>query len=313
MKIVFMGTPEFAAPSLRALSKSKHEVCLVISQPDRAGNRGKMTMPIIKEIALAENLPVMQPERIKQNEKLMDTLREINPDMIIVAAYGKILPKELLDLPRFGCINVHASLLPKFRGASPIQHAILTGETHAGVTIMKMAEGLDTGDMYSQASLEIAGSNYPELSERLAELGADLLLKTMDEIESGKARAEVQDESKVTHTGIIKKDEGRVSFIDESAAEIERKLRAFTPWPGIYFELGELKIKIKAAEVLDDEELVKGKSPAEVIAANNDGIDVICREGILRIKELQAPGKKSMKSGDYLRGNKLEIGTILGR
>ena len=294
MKIVFMGTPEFAAPSLRALAKSKHEVCLVISQPDRAGNRGKMTMPIIKEIAIAENLPVMQPERIKQNEKLMDTLREINPDMIIVAAYGKILPKELLDLPRFGCINVHASLLPKFRGASPIQHAILTGETHAGVTIMKMAEGLDTGDMYSQAALEIAGSDYPKLSERLAEPGADLLLK-------------------VTNTGIIKKDEGRVSFADESAAEIERKLRAFTPWPGIYFELGELKIKIKAVEVLDDEELVKGKSPAEVIAANNDGIDVICREGILRIKELQAPGKKSMKSGDYLRGNKLEIGTILGR
>ena len=247
MKIVFMGTPEFAAPSLRALAKSKREVCLVISQPDRAGNRGKMTMPIIKEIALAENLPVMQPERIKQNEKLMDTLREINPDMIIVAAYGKILPKELLDLPRFGCINVHASLLPKFRGASPIQHAILTGETHAGVTIMKMAEGLDTGDMYSQESLEIAGSDYPKLSERLAELGADLLLKTMDEIESGKARAEVQDESKVTHTGIIKKDEGRVCFTDESADEIERKLRAFTPWPGIYFELGEFKIKIKAA------------------------------------------------------------------
>ena len=189
----------------------------------------------------------------------------------------------------------------------------MTGETHAGVTIMKMAEGLDTGDMYSQASLEIAGSDYPKLSERLAELGAKLLLETMDEIESGKARAEVQDESKVTHTGIIKKDEGRVSFTDESADEIERKLRAFTPWPGIYFELGELKIKIKAAEVLDDEELVKGKSPAEVIAANNDGIDVICREGILRIKELQAPGKKSMKSGDYLRGNKLEIGTILGR
>jgi len=187
----------------------------------------------------------------------------------------------------------------------------LTGETHAGVTIMKMAEGLDTGDMYSQASLEIAGSDYPKLSERLAELGAKLLLETMDEIESGKARAEVQDESKVTHTGIIKKDEGRVSFIDESAAEIERKLRAFTPWPGIYFELGELKIKIKAAEVLD--ELESRGRPAEVIAANNDGIDVACREGVLRIKELQAPGKKSMKSGDYLRGNKLEIGTILGR
>ena len=302
MKIVFMGTPDFAAPSLKALAKSKHEVCLVISQ---------MTMPIIKEIALAENLPVLQPERIKQNEELMNTLREINPDMIIVAAYGKILPKELLDLPKFGCINVHASLLPKFRGASPIQHAILTGETHAGVTIMKMAEGLDTGDMYSQASLEIAGSNYPELSERLAELGADLLLKTIDEIESGKAHAEVQDESKVTHTGIIKKDEGRLSFADESAAEIERKLRAFTPWPGVYFELGDLKIKIKAVEVLDEIES-RGR-PAEVIAANNDGIDVACREGVLRIKELQAPGKKSMKSGDYLRGNKLEIGTVLGR
>ena len=313
MKIVFMGTPDFAAPSLRSLAKSKHDVCLVISQPDRAGNRGKMSMPIIKEIAIAENIPVMQPERIKQNEELMDVIKGINPDMIIVAAYGKILPKELLDLPRFGCVNVHASLLPKFRGASPIQHAILTGETHSGVTIMKMAEGLDTGDMYSQASLEIAGYNYPELSERLAKLGAELLLKTMDDIESGKAHAEVQDETKATHTGIIKKEEGRVNFADESAIEIERKLRAFTPWPGVYFELGDLKIKIKAAEVHNDIKPVEERRPAEVIATNNDGIDVICRKGVLRIKELQAPGKKSMKSGDYLRGNKLEVGTVLGR
>ena len=313
MKIVFMGTPDFAAPSLRALAKSKHDVCLVISQPDRAGNRGKMSMPIIKEIAIAENIPVMQPERIKQNEELMDVIKGIDPDMIIVAAYGKILPKELLDLPRFGCVNVHASLLPKFRGASPIQHAILTGETHSGVTIMKMAEGLDTGDMYSQASLEIACSNYPELSERLAKLGAELLLKTMDDIESGKAHAEVQDETKATHTGIIKKEEGRVNFADESAIEIERKLRAFTPWPGVYFELGDLKIKIKAVEVHNDIKPVEERRPAEVIATNNDGIDVICRKGILRIKELQAPGKKSMKSGDYLRGNKLEVGTVLGR
>ena len=312
MKIVFMGTPDFAAPSLRALAKSKHEVCLVISQPDRAGNRGKMSMPIIKEIAITENIPVMQPESIKQNEELMDVIKGINPDMIIVAAYGKILPKELLDLPRFGCVNVHASLLPKFRGASPIQHAILTGETHSGVTIMKMAEGLDTGDMYSQASLEIACSNYPELSERLAKLGAKLLLKTMDDIESGKAHAEVQDESKATHTGIIKKEEGRVNFADESAIEIERKLRAFTPWPGVYFELGDSKIKIKTVEVHNDIKPVEGR-PAEVIAANNDGIDVICCKGVLRIKELQAPGKKSMKSGDYLRGNKLEVGTVLGR
>ena len=272
-----------------------------------------MSMPIIKEIAIAENIPVMQPERIKQNEELMDVIKGINPDMIIVAAYGKILPKELLDLPRFGCVNVHASLLPKFRGASPIQHAILTGETHSGVTIMKMAEGLDTGDMYSQASLEIAGYNYPELSERLAKLGAELLLKTMDDIESGKAHAEVQDETKATHTGIIKKEEGRVNFADESAIEIERKLRAFTPWPGVYFELGDLKIKIKAVEVHNDIKPVEVGRPAEVIAANNDGIDVICRKGILRIKELQAPGKKSMKSGDYLRGNKLEVGTVLGR
>ena len=313
MKIVFMGTPDFAAPSLRSLAKSKHDVCLVISQPDRAGNRGKMSMPIIKEIAIAENIPVMQPERIKQNEELMDVIKGINPDMIIVAAYGKILPKELLDLPRFGCVNVHASLLPKFRGASPIQHAILTGETHSGVTIMKMAEGLDTGDMYSQASLEIAGYNYPELSERLAKLGAELLLKTMDDIESGKAHAEVQDETKATHTGIIKKEEGRVNFADESAIEIERKLRAFTPWPGVYFELGDLKIKIKAVEVHNDIKPVEERRPAEVIATNNDGIDVICRKGVLRIKELQAPGKKSMKSGDYLRGNKLEVGTVLGR
>ncbi len=313
MKIVFMGTPDFAVPSLRSLAKSKHEVCLVISQPDRAGNRGKMSMPIIKEIAIAENIPVMQPERIKQNEELMDVIKGINPDMIIVAAYGKILPKELLDLPRFGCVNVHASLLPKFRGASPIQHAILTGETHSGVTIMKMAEGLDTGDMYSQASLEIAGSNYPELSERLAKLGAELLLKTMDDIESGKAHAEVQDETKATHTGIIKKEEGRVNFADESAIEIERKLRAFTPWPGVYFELGDSKIKIKAVEVHNDIKPVEVGRPAEVIAANNDGIDVICRKGVLRIKELQAPGKKSIKSGDYLRGNKLEVGTVLGR
>lgn len=314
MKIVFMGTPDFAAPSLESLIESEHEVSLVISQPDRVGNRGKLTMPIIKEIALRENIGVLQPDRVKDNEELLNILKEINPNLIVVAAYGRILPKAILDLPKFGCINVHASLLPKFRGASPIQHAILTGETHTGVTIMKMAEGLDTGDIFSQASLEIEGNDYPLLSRRLAILGAKLLLDTIEQIEKGDAHAFKQDESKVSITGIIKKNDGLISFSNEEASHIERKLRAYNPWPGISFGYKDGRIKIKAAELIKCEtykDLDSGLKPGTVIFAGDEGIDVLCKKDIIRIKELQAPGKRSMKSGEYLRGNKLAVGTHL--
>lgn len=312
MKVVFMGSPDFAVPSLDALHKAGVDIPFCITQKD-AVSRNKRIPTAVKRRASDLGIEVYEPDIINKDRGLIEKMKLESPDFLVVAAFGQIISKEILEIPKIAAVNVHASLLPKYRGAAPIQRAVLEGAEETGVTIMKMAEGLDTGDMYSQASLEIAGYNYPELSERLAKLGAELLLKTMDDIESGKAHAEVQDETKATHTGIIKKEEGRVNFADESAIEIERKLRAFTPWPGVYFELGDLKIKIKAVEVHNDIKPVEVDRPAEVIAANNDGIDVICRKGVLRIKELQAPGKKSMKSGDYLRGNKLEVGTVLGR
>ena len=309
MKTVFMGTPDFAAVILKALTESRHQVAYAVTQPDKAKNRGKkIQYTPVKEIALDNGIEVLQPERVRGNEEFIQTLRECRPDIMIVAAYGQILPKEVLELPKYGCINVHASLLPKLRGAAPIQKAIIDGEKETGVTIMQMAEGLDTGDMLLKEAVEIGGMNYSQLHDRLAEMGSKLLLEALDLIEEGTARAEKQDDSLSTYAHMISKQDGKVSF-EKSPEEIERLIRGFDPWPGAFCDCGEIVMKLWKAQPLDED--TRGIQPGTVISADEKGMKVACGGRALLVTEIQVPGKKRVNVGDYLKGNRIEAGTVL--
>lgn len=306
MKIVFMGTPEFAAESLKALYESEHSVELVITQPDRAKNRGKkVQFTPVKEVAVEHDTEVMQPEKIRNNEEIMEALTAINPDIIVVAAYGQILPEEILNLPKYGCINVHASLLPRLRGASPIQQAIVLGEEKTGVTIMQMAKGLDTGDMLTKSEIEIGSLNGSQLHDALAEMGGVLLVDTLKLIEEGKIVPEPQDDELATYAGLISKKDGKIDF-SKSPVEIERLIRGFDPWPGAFCNLGEDVIKFWKAIPTDE---ATAKEDGTVLAADKDGIKVACGGKVLVVTEIQAPGKKRMAVGDYLRGHAIEKGS----
>lgn len=308
MRTVFMGTPDFAAVSLAALAEAGHEVCYAVSQPDKARDRGKkVQFPPVKEEALKHDIPVLQPEKIR-DEDFMDKLRECAPDIIVVAAYGKILPKEILDLPKYGCVNVHASLLPRYRGSAPIQHAILNGEEETGVTIMQMAEGMDTGDMLAKARTYVDNKNCEELHDELARMGASLLIETMKDIEMGNAHPEKQDDRLATMAPMISKKDGLIDF-SASADSIERKARAFYPWPGSYTLLDGNIFKIWKAQVVEDKWGLPAGTVADVCAS---GISVCTGDGALLITEVQSPGKRRMKCEDWLKGNSIEIHTVLG-
>ena len=313
MKTVYMGTPEFALPALKALIESSHEVSLVVTQPDRSKGRGKkMLPPPVKELALENGIKVTQPEKVKDNPELLDELKAINPDAIIVAAYGRILPKEILELPKYGCLNIHASLLPRWRGAAPMQHAILCGDEESGVTIMQMSEGLDTGDMLLKESLPIDNMYYPTLSHHLSRMGGELILKALELIERDEITPERQNTNFATYAGMINKSQGKIDFETQRADEIERMIRAFEPWPGAFCNYGEEQIKFKAGTVKSLEtEAEINASPGEVLRADDTGIYVKAKDSIFVLKELQIPGKNWMDAGSYLRGHKLEVGTIL--
>ncbi|MGN0732671.1 MAG: methionyl-tRNA formyltransferase [Emergencia sp.] len=308
MRAVFMGTPDFAVPVLDAMIKAGHEVGYVITQPDKARNRGKqIQFTPVKELAAANGIPVLQPQKIKDSPETLELLRKYNPDIIVVVAYGQILQKEILELPKYGCVNVHASLLPKLRGASPIQHAILVGEEKSGVTIMQMGEGLDTGDMLTKVSTPVGNKNGEELHDELSQLGAKLLVDTLVLIEEGIVTPEPQDDSLSTYAGMITKADGKIDF-EKSPVQIERQIRAFDPWPGAYCSLGDATMKVWKAEVT-------GKSAdaanGAVVDVSGDGIDVCCGGEVLRITEIQMPGKKRVTVDAFLRGNKIEKGTVL--
>lgn len=308
MKTVFMGTPDFAAEVLKQLYASKNEVCMVFTQPDRAKDRGKkVQFTPVKEIALKHNTVVLQPEKVRGNEEVIARLREANPDIIVVAAYGQILPEEVLNLPKYGCINVHASLLPKLRGASPIQHAIMLGEKETGVTIMQMAKGLDTGDMLSKEAIEIGDMNSKLLHDALAKIGGRLAVETIDKIAAGEAVPVKQDDSEATYAGMISKKDGKIDF-NKTPEEIERLIRGFDPWPGAFCEHGGQPLKFWKAIALENKTDARGGT---VIAADNEGLKIACGGRILNVTELQAPGKKRMRSADYLRGHAIEAGTVL--
>lgn len=308
MKTVFMGTPDFAVDVLDAMVKAGHEVGYVITQPDKARDRGKkIQFTPVKEKAMEYGLEVLQPEKVRGNEELLAQLEEYAPDIIVVVAYGQILPKSVLDLPRLGCVNVHASLLPKLRGASPIQNAIVTGETVTGVTIMQMGEGLDTGDMLTKVEVEIGRMNGQQLHDALAKAGAQLLVDTLPKLDAGEITAVPQDDSQSTYAGLIRKQDGKIDF-SKSPVEIERLIRGFDPWPGAFCDYNGVVMKLWAACPTDK---ATDKENGTVLHAGDEGMEIACGGQILRVTEIQVPGKKRVAVKDYLRGNAIEVGTVL--
>ena len=304
LKIVFMGTPEFAACSLRSLIDAGYDIPLVITQPDRRGNRNKMILSAVKQLAVENGLEVAQPVRLRKDEELKDRLRSIAPDMIVVAAFGQILPRDVLEIPRLGCINVHGSLLPDLRGAAPMQAAILNGLDESGVTIMKMEEGLDTGDMISKVACDIRGKDITEVSQILAEAGARLLAETIPHIADGTAVYEKQDDTKSSYAKMINKTDGMTDF-NEPAEVIERKIRAYLEWPACYSYLDGLQVKFYRAEALEGE---PDGEPGTVSETGKNYYVINCSEGRLKVLEQQLQGKKRMSAGDFMRGHKLSVG-----
>lgn len=304
MKIVYMGTPIFAVPSLKALIDAGHEIQLVVTQPDRKGNRGKIAISPVKELAVLEGIDVSQPNRIRKEPDEIEIIKALEPDIIVVAAFGQILPKEILDIPRYGCVNVHGSLLPKLRGASPMQRAILQGDKETGVTIMKMAEGLDTGDMISKVVCNIEGKDIFEVSDLLSDEGAKLLVSTLEDIENGTATYTKQNEDEMTYAPMINKLDGMTGF-DESAEAIDCKVRAYKEWPTLFSFLSDKQVMFYDVEPMMDRN--PSDEPGTIFEINKNDFVINCKEGQLRILELQMQGKKRMKAGDFLRGGQVSI------
>ena len=303
MKIVFMGTPDFAVPSLEALLKAGHQVCGVFSQPDKPVGRhqNKLCPTPVKAAALSHGLPVFQPESLRDGSAL-EQLRELAPELIVVAAYGRILPQEILDLPPMGCINVHSSLLPRYRGAAPINWAVVNGDSETGVTIMKVVPELDAGDILGQVSTPIDPEETVEtLHDRLAGLGGELLVRVVEELAQGRSTATPQDAALVTYAPMLSRALSPIDW-SKSAHAIHNQVRGLVPWPATSTDIfgGDA---VKVFSVTETGESA-GKEPGAVVRAGKDGIDVACGDGkVLRILELQAPGSRRMPAADYLRGH----------
>lgn len=305
MRVVFMGTPDFSVGVLKELINN-HEVLAVVTQPDKPKGRGKAVQYTpVKEEALKHGIKVIQPDKIKEKE-VVEELRSFGADIFVVAAFGQLLSKEILDMPKYGCINVHASLLPKYRGASPIQWAVINGDEVSGVTIMQMDVGMDTGDMIIKKEVvldkeETGGS----LFDKLSEAGAKLCIEAMELIESGSAVLRKQDDSLATHTKMIDKSLGLIDW-NKTAVEIERLIRGLNPWPSAFTYFNGKTVKIWGADVITD--ISADKLPGEILEVTKDSIFVNTKENVLRIKELQLEGKKRLKTAEFLRGYKMVAG-----
>ena len=307
MRVVFMGTPDFSVGTLKELAKAGHEIVGVISQPDKPKGRGKNLQPTpVKEAAMELGLPVYQPKKVRDPE-FIQVVRDLEPEVIVVVAFGQIIPKEVLELPKYGCINIHASLLPKYRGAAPIQQAVIDGEKESGVTIMQMGEGLDTGDMLSKIVIpldkeETGGS----LFGKLAQAGAELLIKTLPSIEQGTVTPEKQSqESPTPYAAMITKQMGLMDF-SKPAAELERLVRGLNPWPSAYTFVNGKTLKVWKS-VLGQE--TSDAEPGTVMGTDAQGIHVACKDGVLILTEVQLEGKKRMEAEVFLRGYHMEAGT----
>ncbi len=318
MRVVFMGTPEIAAGVLKALLGSRHEVVGVVTQPDRPNSRGnEIIFSEVKKVALEHSIPVLQPLKASE-ETFVESIKQLNPDIIVVAAYGQILRENLLELPKYRCINVHASLLPKYRGASPIQWAVINGEKETGITIMYMEKGLDTGDMILARKLELAPDETAgSLHDRLMELAGPTLLEAMDMIENGTARPVPQNNDEATYVGMFKKEMGELDF-NTSTVKLERLIRGLIPWPGAFTYINGKMLKIWRTTVV--EESVSGSCtgnsehiPGRLFTDNYGGLFVETADGCLELDEVQLEGKRRMLAADFLRGFKIEEGTVCGR
>lgn len=308
MKVIFMGTPDFSVGTLEALAEAGHEVVLAVTQPDKPkGRGGKMQYTPVKEAALARDIPVYQPKKIREPE-CIEELKKYNADIMVVIAFGQILPKEILQMTPYGCINVHASLLPKYRGAAPIQWAVIDGEKVSGVTTMQMNEGLDTGDMILKTEIpldqkETGGS----LHDKLAEAGAKLCVETLKCLEDKTATWEPQGESTTAYAKMLDKNLGNINWNDP-AVQIERLIRGLNPWPSAYTHWNDKVIKLWQADVVEDN---TDQEAGTIVKVEKDSFYVQTGEGLLKIEELQFQGKKRMDAGAFLRGNRLEYGEIL--
>ena len=305
MKIVFMGTPDFAVLALRKLHEAGHEILLVVTQPDKPKGRSKLYLPSpVKEEAMRLGVEVFQPDRIKKEENI-EVLKKYPADVFVVAAFGQILSKEILEMPRYGCINIHASLLPMYRGAAPIQWAILNGEKKSGVTIMQMDEGLDTGDMLLAGEIAIEDTDTADsLHDKLSELGADLIVDALAKLEKGEITAVPQPEGPLFYAKMIKKEDGALDF-NESAESLALKVRAFWSWPATFALLNDNFVKICSAYYVDDE---SGMNPGDVCRVEKDAIYVQTGKGQLVITNIQIQGKKAMPVKDFLLGKKILVG-----
>ena len=309
MKIVFMGTPDFAVPTLEALYQSRHEVAAVVTQPDKPKGRGKaMAMPPVKEKALEYGIPVYQPVRVRKDEAFFEELTKIQPDVIVVIAFGQILPERILNLPKYGCINIHASLLPKYRGAAPIQWAVINGDKVSGVTTMQMNEGLDTGDMIMKTEVPLSEDETGgSLHDKLAEAGAKLCVETLKALEDKTATWEVQGESPTAYAKMLDKKLGDIDW-SRSAKSIECLIRGLNPWPSAYTDWNGKVMKIWEAGVLDENTDAK---PGTIVKVEKDSFSVQTGDGLLKVLALQIPGKKRMEADAFLRGYQIETGCEL--
>ena len=310
LRIIFAGTPDFAASALIALIASAHEVVVVYTQPDRPAGRGrKLRASPVKEVALKHNIPVLQPDNLKEAET-QDELRAFNADVMVVAAYGLILPQVVLDIPRLGCLNIHASLLPRWRGAAPIQRAIAAGDNESGITIMQMNAGLDTGDILQLTSCPITDKDSGgDLHDRLAEIGAKAILETLKDLDSHNTKPIKQDDSLATYAHKLDKKEAIISW-QNSATDIERLIRAFNPWPVAFTYLNDKTLRIWQAQALiENSELQAGT----VIRCDKKGIDISCGEGAIRLLKLQPSGSKAMDVASFMNGHakQLPVGSML--
>jgi methionyl-tRNA formyltransferase len=308
LRIVFFGTPAFAVPLLRALLAGPDEVVAVVCQPDKPAGRGQQTTaPPVKVAAQEAGVPVLQPQKLRTPD-FAAALQAYSPDLAVVAAYGKILPKAVLDVPRYGCINVHASLLPKYRGAAPIQWAILRGETETGITIMQMNEQMDAGDILLQQSTAIGDDEtYGELQARLADFGAGVLLEALHRLRAGMLAARPQDPAAVTLAPTISKEDGRIDWA-RPAVGIARMVRAFNPWPSAYTQLGGALLKIHRAQAT----AAPAAAPAGTVTTAGAGIAVATADGTLVITELQLAGRKRLTAAEFCRGGHVHAGMRLG-
>ena len=309
MKVVFMGTPDFAEKSLRSLVEAKYDVIGVVTNPDKPKGRGmKMVASPVKQYALEKGLKIYQPEKVRKNTEFIEEIKGLSPDVICVVAYGKILPKEILEIPKLGCINVHGSLLPKYRGAAPIQWAVLNGDKTTGVTTMYMDEGMDTGDMILKQEVEIGEDETTgELWDKLAKIGGELLVKTLKEIEKGTAPRQKQGEE-FTLAPMLSKDMAKIEWNKKTAQEIKNLVRGLNPIMGAYTFLNGKKIKFWKVDLAKEDEIIAENlgflgNGAVLLADSKDGLYIKAKEGIIKVLEIQGENAKRMSIQDYLRGN----------